>query len=113
MSIIYTETLSDAESRTEIDIGDGRRLTINITGEGIIMDVWGTYVPGTEPWTDNETGIDESLLGTAGMMFDEWADWIVAEEETTDIDRKYPPGIERGQELLNRDFLPGHGGAEG
>ena len=40
MSIIYTETKSDKDSRTEIDIGDGRTLTIQITGEGIIMDVW-------------------------------------------------------------------------
>ena len=109
MSIIYTETLSDAESRTDIDTGDGRLMTINITGEGIIMDVWKKADDVDE--IGSRLSCDEHL-GTAGMMFDEWADWIVAEEETTDIDRKHQSGIERGQELLNRDFLPGHGGAE-
>jgi hypothetical protein len=50
------------------DIGDGRTLTIQITGEGIIMDV---YEPGFR-------NIDEDKhIGTVGMMFDEWADWIV------------------------------------
>ena len=70
MSIIYTETKSDTDSRTEIDIGDGRVLTINITGEGIIMDVF-------ERQPEGETWMDEDIhLGTAGMMFDEWADWV-------------------------------------
>jgi hypothetical protein len=68
MSIIYTETLSDKDSRIEIDIGDGRMLTINIIGEGLIMDV---YEPGFR-------NIDfDKHIGTVGMMFDEWADWIV------------------------------------
>jgi len=81
MSITYTETKSDTDSRTEIDIGDGRTLTISITGEGLIMDV---YEPGFR-------NIDEDKhIGTVGMMFDEWADWIVTDEETTDIDRKRP-----------------------
>jgi len=69
MSIIYTETLSDAESRTDIDIGDGRTLTVNITGEGIIMDVYGSKADTHQPH-----------LGTAGMMFDEWAEWIIRED---------------------------------
>ena len=67
MSIIYTETKSDSDSRTEIDIGDGRHMTVSITGEGIIMDV---FVRRPEYADQDE------YLGTAGMMFDEWADFI-------------------------------------
>ena len=67
----------DLPQHFDFDLDDGRNLTIAITGEGIIMDVWGSYEPGTEPWTDNETGIDHTLLGTVGMMFDEWADDVV------------------------------------
>jgi len=74
MSIIYTETLSDAESRTDIDTGDGRLMTINITGEGIIMDVWKKADDVDE--IGSRLSCDEHL-GTVGMMFDEWADWIV------------------------------------
>jgi hypothetical protein len=73
MSIIYTETKSDKDSRTEIDIGDGRMLTINITGEGIIMDVWKKADDVDE--IGSALSCDEHL-GTAGMMFDEWADWV-------------------------------------
>ena len=58
------------------DLDDGRNLIVNITAEGVIMDVWGPHTAGTEAWTDNETGIDVSHLGTVGMMFDEWADWV-------------------------------------
>jgi len=64
------------EDNRRVDLGDGRYLTISISREGVVMDVWGTHTPGTEAWTDNETGIDASHLGTVGMMFDEWADWI-------------------------------------
>ena len=71
MSIIYTETKSDTDSRMWIDIGDGRNLSITITDEGVIMDV---YEPGFR-------NIDEDKhIGTVGMMFDEWADWIVRED---------------------------------
>lgn len=63
--IIYTETRSATDSRTEIDIGDGRLMTINITGEGIIMDVFAGM-----------PGLKGDHLGTAGMMFDEWAEWV-------------------------------------
>ena len=59
-----------------VDLGDGRSLTFSITAEGIIVDVWGPHTAGAEAWTDNETGIDVSHLGTVGMMFDEWADWV-------------------------------------
>ena len=71
MSIIYTETKSDTDHRTEIDLGDGRHMTINISHEGIVMDVY-NYIDG---WEDSP---DMGLEGTVGMMFVEWADWIVA-----------------------------------
>ena len=66
MSIIYTETKSNTDSRTDIDIGDGRTMTITITGEGIIMDVYGC-----------KADIHQPHLGTVGMTFDEWADDVV------------------------------------
>ena len=69
MSILYTETLSDVDSRTEIDIGDGRHLWAIITHEGVIMDLYGF-----------QEDDDDLHLGTVGMMFDEWADWIVADD---------------------------------
>ena len=76
--IIYESETGEGLGRFMIDLGDGRNMTVNVTSEGIIMDVWGSYEPGTEPWTDNETGIDHTHLGTMGMMFDEWADWVVS-----------------------------------
>ena len=97
MSIIYTETKSDTDSRTWIDIGDGRNLCINITGEGVIMDVYGLQ--------ENEANgmiRDDVHLGTVGMTFDEWADDIVLvyegrspsstlmKESRLDLDRKRP-----------------------
>ena len=44
-------------------------------------------------------------------------DWTDDYDEHPDLgvddsDEPTRPGVERGQELLNRDFLPGHGGAE-
>jgi hypothetical protein len=77
MSIIYTETLSDAESRTEIDIGDGRIMTVNITGEGIVIDVYGRAP---------QEFSDDTLLGTMGMMFDEWADEVVSFDSPTKLE---------------------------
>jgi len=61
MSITYTETKSDTDSRTWINIGDGRRMTIGITAEGIIMDVWKK----------------DERLGTVEMTFAEWAEWVL------------------------------------
>ena len=71
MSIIYTETKSDKDSRTWIDIGDDRNLSIAITDEGVIMDVYGLQ-------EDEANGMirDDLHLGTIGMTFDEWANWI-------------------------------------
>lgn len=64
MSILYTETKSDTDSRTEIALDDGRHLHINITGEGIILDLYECDGLDLEPTT-------------VGMMFDEWAEWIL------------------------------------
>lgn len=55
----------------QIDLDDGRVLDVNISHEGILMDVY-NYVDG---WEDSR---DMGLEGTVAMMFDEWADWIVA-----------------------------------
>jgi hypothetical protein len=57
-------------------LDDGRDLIVNITEEGIIMDVYQTVDvfdnPNAEP-----VGERSEHRGTVGMMFDEWADWIV------------------------------------
>lgn len=76
MSIIYTETKSDKDSRTDIDIGDGRLMSIVITEEGVIMDVFERQPEGGDYDLLN-TSDEDVHLGTVGMMFDEWADWIV------------------------------------
>jgi hypothetical protein len=90
MSIIYTETKSDKDSRTWIDIGDGRNMTVNVTSEGIIMDVYQIVDvfdnPNAEP-----VGEHTEHVGTAGMMFDEWADWV-----QTRID----PSLKIGESVL-------------
>ena len=83
--IIYESETGEGLGRFMIDLGDGRNMTVNVTSEGVIMDVWGTHVPGTEPWTDNETGIDSTHLGTMGMMFDEWADEVVSFDSPTKL----------------------------
>ncbi len=59
--------------RFSVNLDDGRYMTINITHEGVIMDV---FLQGGSPpeapvhWPDGQ-------LGTVGMTFDEWADTIV------------------------------------
>jgi len=84
MSITYTETKSDTDSRTEIDIGDGLMLNINISGEGIIMEVvadlpvhdQGAVVP-----IPKGEGV-RTHLGTIGGPVDEWASWILEREDS-------------------------------
>ena len=67
--IIYESETGEGLGRFEIDLADGthRLMTVNVTEEGIIMDV---YLRGFTPETDTH-------LGTVGMTFDEWADAIV------------------------------------
>ena len=82
MSITYTETKSDTDSRMEIDLGDGRYLNVIVTHEGIIMDVY------LSPRSDESdlTGFDKPMhLGTMGMMFDEWADEVVSFDSPTKL----------------------------
>jgi hypothetical protein len=115
MSIIYEHTSRDSCEEFSVALDEHRTLNIGITPEGIIMDVFGTHAPETEAWTDNETGIDASLLGTVGMMFDEWADWLVERYDHPPAAgdwvwiQKHLSGVERGQELLDRDFLVDEG----
>ena len=51
----------DLPQSFDFDLDDGRVLDVTITHEGIIMDVFRNM----------------EHLGTAGMMFDEWADSAV------------------------------------
>ena len=74
MSITYTETKSDTDSRTWIDIGDGRQITVSITSEGIIMDVFA--ISEHIDYSGNPPGDDERL-GTVEMTFAEWAEWVL------------------------------------
>jgi len=74
MSITYTETKSDTDSRTWIDIGDGRQITVSITSEGIIMDVFA--ISEHIDYSGNPPGEDERL-GTVEMTFAEWAEWVL------------------------------------
>ena len=69
--IIYESETGEGLGRFEIDLGDGRNMTVNVTSEGIIMDVFGLQ-------EDEADGMvhDDLHLGTAGMMFDEWAEWV-------------------------------------
>ena len=68
--IIYGSETGEGLGRFEIDLADGthRFMMVNVTEEGIIMDVYGR--------APQEFSSD-TLLGTGGMTFDEWADAIV------------------------------------
>ena len=84
--IIYESETGDGLGRFEIDLGDGRNMTVNVTEEGIIMDVFGLQ-------EDEANGMvrDDRHLGTAGMMFDEWAEWVseVAPFDLPDTDCRH------------------------
>ena len=73
-SVIYEHTSRDFCEEFNIALDDGRTLHIGVTPEGVIMDV---YSPRREGHALN---VHHDHLGTAGMMFDEWADWIVRED---------------------------------
>ena len=72
MSIVYEHVSEDGNERFHVDLGDNRHLLVNVTHEGIVMDVY-NYIDG---WEDSR---DMGLEGTVAMMFDEWADWIGAD----------------------------------
>jgi hypothetical protein len=63
-----------------VDLDDGRVLNINVTHEGIILDVYGLegFRNGLPRNYDGpETHKENVHLGTAAMTFPEWADWVV------------------------------------
>ena len=85
--IVYDHKSDSQEDRFHIDLEDGRLMTVNVTNEGIIMDVFGTRAglagavarigAGEELASVLDGPPDEDVhLGTAGMLFDEWADWV-------------------------------------
>lgn len=75
--IIYESETGEGLGRFMIDLGDGRNMTVNVTEEGIIMDVYSL---------DEDDGVrDHYHLGTVGMMFDEWADWLVQFDKERDV----------------------------
>jgi len=48
---------------------DDQYMVVKVTHEGIIMDLYEDTV--------NDGVVEHGeLIGTVGMMFDEWADWI-------------------------------------
>ena len=71
MSIIYTETKSATDSRMDIDLGDDRKMTVTVTGEGIIFDVFGLRIVQVDGMV-----YDDVPLGTVGMTYEEWGDWV-------------------------------------
>ena len=56
----------------DFDLDDGRVLDVTITHEGIIMDVYDKVET-----DEDDTVLDDVHSGTAGMMFDEWADEVI------------------------------------
>ena len=63
MTVIASEE-SGGGHRTTVALPEGRTLYIITTDEGVIFDLY------------YENDDEESLIGTAAMTFDEWADWI-------------------------------------
>ena len=70
--IIYESETGEGLGRFMIDLGDGRNMTVNVTSEGIIMDVYDKVET-----DEDDTVLDDVHLGTMGMMFDEWADEVI------------------------------------
>ncbi len=72
---VTTYHSQEGETRFHIVMPDDeniRELVIIVTQEGIIMDVYDKVETG-----EDGTVLDDVHSGTAGMMFDEWADWVV------------------------------------
>jgi len=74
--IIYESETGEGLGRFMIDLGDGRNMTVNVTSEGIIMDVYERQPEGGDYDLLN-TSDEDVHLGTMGMTFDEWADWVI------------------------------------
>ena len=72
---VTTDHSQKGETRFHIVIPDDentRELVVIVTPEGIIMDVYDKVET-----DEDDTVLDDVHSGTAGMMFDEWADWVV------------------------------------
>ena len=71
MTTIYEHTSRGGCEDFHVLLEDDRVLNIHLNDEGIIMDVF-------ENLRDGPLGTRMAeRLGTAGMTFDEWADWVV------------------------------------
>jgi hypothetical protein len=69
--IIYEHVSTDGDERFHIDLGDDRNMTVNVTGEGIIFDVFGLRIVQVDGMV-----YDDVHLGTVGMTYEEWGDWV-------------------------------------
>jgi len=94
--IIYESETGEGLGRFMIDLGDGRNMTVNVTSEGVIMDVYGKADTGIaggigrlaagEELVDVLDGPpDDEHLGTMAMMFDEWADEVISFDSPTKL----------------------------
>ena len=63
MTTIIASEEGDSGHRTAVSLLGDRTLYIITTDEGVIFDLY------------HEEDDNESLIGTAAMTFDEWADW--------------------------------------
>ena len=51
---------------------DEHELSVQVTGEGVIMDVYKK--------NDQDVSLDEPW--TVGMMFDEWIEWVIERDSS-------------------------------
>ena len=72
---VTTDHSQEGETRFHIDIDNDRSMVVIVTIEGIIMDVFGRAEHMAEG-SELPTATEDDHLGTAGMMFDEWAEWV-------------------------------------
>jgi hypothetical protein len=82
--IIYESETGDGLGRFMIDLGDSRNMTVNVTSEGVIMDVFERQPEGGDYDLLN-TSDEDVHLGTMGMTFDEWADEVVSFDSPTKL----------------------------
>lgn len=72
---VETDHSQEGETRFRIVLSDDenvRELIVIVTPEGIFMDVY-------DKAQEENKGVvpDDIHSGTTGMMFDEWAEWVV------------------------------------
>jgi len=99
---VYLTVDEDDHKEFSVTLGDGRILNINVTHEGVIMDVFERRP---------EYADQDEHLGTAGMMFDEWADWVDARRAAARIDSFLTDCRHCGQRIhLQGVYVDGTGG---